>query len=188
MPSGSPALTYLGSPCRRGHDGVRYLSNKQCVDCTRGHAARRLATNPDAVRAMKRASRAKAFAADPGKARRLQQAQYRRDKAVRPDVRKGLLPTDAKARKGIPIATGVLFYFPLAVAAVAELSRIGNDQHNPGQPLHWDRSKSTDHADTLVRHLLERGTLDSDGVRHSAKVAWRALALLQTEIEAERQP
>lgn len=96
------------------------------------------------------------------------------------------LPTDAAERKKIPIATGCIDYFPDALAAVAELSRIGNEQHNPGKPLFWDRTKSTDEADTLMRHFLERGTRDSDGVRHSAKVAWRALALLQKEIEAER--
>ena len=97
-----------------------------------------------------------------------------------------MLPTDPKARKNVPLCTGALDYFPLALAAVAEVSRIGNDQHNPGQPLHWARGKSTDHADALVRHLVERGTIDSDGGRHSAKAAWRALALLQEEIEAER--
>ena len=95
-------------------------------------------------------------------------------------------PSDAKARKAIPVATGCVDYFPDALAAVAELSRIGNDQHNPGQPLHWDRSKSTDEADSSMRHFVDRGTVDSDGVRHSAKVAWRALALLQKEIEKER--
>jgi hypothetical protein len=93
------------------------------------------------------------------------------------------LPQDAKARKGIPIARGVLDYFPAAIAAVAEVSRLGNEQHNPGQPLHWAREKSTDHADCIARHLIERGTVDTDGARHSAKLAWRALALLQTEIE-----
>jgi len=36
-----------------------------------------------------------------------------------------------------------------------------------------------------VRHLLKAGTLDADGVRHSAKVAWRALALLQRELDGE---
>lgn len=95
------------------------------------------------------------------------------------------LPTDAQTRKGLPVASGVLDYFPLALAEVARISKIGNDQHNPGQPLHWARGKSTDHADSLVRHLMERGTIDTDGGRHSAKVAWRALALLQEEIEAE---
>lgn len=93
------------------------------------------------------------------------------------------LPTGPKDRKAIPIATGVLDYFPLALAAVAMCSKTGNDQHNPGQPLHWAKEKSTDHADCLVRHLIDRGTLDTDGVLHSAKVAWRALALLETELE-----
>lgn len=95
------------------------------------------------------------------------------------------LPTDPKARKSVPIFSGVLKYFPDAIAAVAECSQKGNDQHNPGQPLHWDRSKSTDQHDCLVRHLMEAGTVDTDGIRHSAKVAWRALAALQLEIEKE---
>jgi hypothetical protein len=98
-----------------------------------------------------------------------------------------MLPSDPTERKGIPICTGVLDYFPLAMAEVARVSKAGNDQHNPGQPLHWAKEKSTDHADCITRHLIERGTYDTDGVRHSAKVAWRALALLQTEIENERK-
>jgi hypothetical protein len=96
------------------------------------------------------------------------------------------LPKDADARKALPIATGVLDYFPDALAEVARVSRIGNEQHNPGQPLHWDKSKSQDEADALVRHLLDRGTFDTDGTRHSAKVAWRALANLQRELDAEQ--
>lgn len=94
-----------------------------------------------------------------------------------------MLPTDAAERKDVPLWSGVLNYFPDALAAVAELSRIGNDQHNPGSPLHWDRSKSGDEKDALTRHLLEAGTVDTDGVRHSTKVAWRALANLQKELE-----
>jgi len=93
------------------------------------------------------------------------------------------LPKDPTARKGIPIATGFIDYFPDAIAEVARLSKIGNDQHNAGKPLHWDRSKSGDESDALMRHFLQRGALDSDGVPHSAKVAWRALALLQKELE-----
>ena len=92
------------------------------------------------------------------------------------------LPTDAKERKNIPIATGVLDYFPLAFAEIAKISKAGNDQHNPGQPLHWDKTKSTDHADCIARHLIDRGTVDEDGQRHSGKLAWRALALLETEL------
>ena len=94
-----------------------------------------------------------------------------------------LLPTDPQERKGIPITTGVLDYFPLAIAEVAKCSKAGNDQHNPGQPLHWAKGKSTDHADCIPRHLIDRGTFDTDGIRHSAKLAWRALALLQIELE-----
>lgn len=97
------------------------------------------------------------------------------------------LPTDAKARKDVPLARGLLDYFPDALAAVAEVSRIGNEQHNPGEPLHWAKEKSTDEADALLRHLIDRGSIDTDGVRHSAKVAWRALALLQRELDAEAQ-
>ena len=94
------------------------------------------------------------------------------------------LPTDAKARKNIPIFSGVLKYFPNALAAVAECSKAGNDQHNPGKPLHWDRSKSGDELDALTRHLMQAGQIDSDGIRESTKVAWRALANLEKELEA----
>lgn len=97
--------------------------------------------------------------------------------------KKMLLPTDSVARKAIPITEGVLDYFPLAIAEVAKCSHAGNEQHHPGEPLHWDKSKSTDHANCIGRHLIDRGTFDTDGVRHSAKLAWRALALLQTELE-----
>ena len=95
-----------------------------------------------------------------------------------------MLPTDAKARKDVPLYRGLLLYFPDACAAVAELSRIGNDQHNPGQPMHWAREKSTDHGDCILRHQIDAGKVDSDGVRHATKVAWRALAQLQLELEA----
>jgi len=94
-------------------------------------------------------------------------------------------PTEARKRKAVPIATGLIDYFPLAIKAIAKLSFIGNDQHNPGKPLHWDRSKSGDESDALMRHFVDRGTLDSDGVPHSVKVAWRALALVQKEAEAK---
>lgn len=96
------------------------------------------------------------------------------------------LPTEGSERKKYPIASGVLDYFPDAIAAISHLSWKGNEQHNPGEPLHWARHKSTDEADTLMRHFLQRGTLDTDGIPHSVKVAWRALAILQREIENGR--
>lgn len=101
-------------------------------------------------------------------------------------MRATTLPTEGPERKKFPLATGLLDYFPDALVAVANLSWQGNNQHNPGQPLHWAREKSTDHDDTLMRHFLQRGTLDTDTIRHSAKVVWRALAILQLEIEADQ--
>lgn len=93
------------------------------------------------------------------------------------------LSVDSQIRKETPIYSGVIKYFPRAIAAVARLSYIGNEQHNPGTPLHWDREKSGDEHDALMRHLIEAGTRDIDGVRHSTKVAWRALAALEKELE-----
>lgn len=93
----------------------------------------------------------------------------------------------ANIRKDYPVFSGVLKYFPLAIMEIAKVSKAGSEQHHPGKPLHWDRSKSTDEADALSRHLIESGTVDTDGIRHTAKVAWRALALLQKELENDSQ-
>lgn len=98
------------------------------------------------------------------------------------------LPTDAQDRKKIPMVRGLLDYFPAALAEVARVSMRANEQHNPGEEMHWARDKSTDHADCIVRHLVDRGFIDNDGLRHSAKIAWRALALLQEELEADGSP
>lgn len=92
----------------------------------------------------------------------------------------------AEERKQRPVFGGVLKYFPDALMEVAYCSYMGNQQHHPDKPLHWDKTKSTDEPDALVRHLMQSGTLDSDGVRHSVKTAWRALALLQRELEEEK--
>lgn len=95
-----------------------------------------------------------------------------------------VLPTDSQERKDTPIYSGVLRYFPRALAYVAKVSKAGNDKHNPGQSLHWSKDKSNDHADCVARHLIEAGSTDADdGLLHSGKLAWRALALLETELE-----
>lgn len=96
------------------------------------------------------------------------------------------LPTDTDIRKGIPVYSGFIQYFPDAIAAVAQLSRIGNDQHNPGQPLHWAKDKSTDELDALMRHMIDAQETerDSDGVMHLVKLAWRAMANLQRAADA----
>jgi hypothetical protein len=91
---------------------------------------------------------------------------------------------ESRQRKDTPLYSGCLAYFPDALAAVARLSRLGNDKHNPGEPLHWSKGKSADHADALARHLVAAGKPDPEtGLSHTVAVAWRALALLQTEIE-----
>lgn len=95
------------------------------------------------------------------------------------------LPEGAKERKEYPVMTGVIDYFPLAIAEIARLSLQGNRQHGLTGPLHWARGKSNDHADCLLRHLMERGVLDKDGFSHTTKAAWRALALLQEELEKD---
>lgn len=95
------------------------------------------------------------------------------------------LPSAPQERKGIPIGTGVLDYFPDALAEVAKVSLAGNKQHGiQGDKLMWDRSKSTDESDALIRHYVDRYKTDSDGLLHAAKMAWRGLAFLQKLCEA----
>lgn len=88
-----------------------------------------------------------------------------------------MLPTDASERKKIPMYQGLITYFPDALAAVARVSYEGSVQHHPDRPIHWDREKSGDDKDALVRHLVEGDW---------AKVAWRALAALQKEVELDQ--
>ena len=91
-----------------------------------------------------------------------------------------LRPKTSAERKGEPIHSGVLMYFPDALAAVARVSKAGNDKHNPGEPLHWARSKSTDQMDCLTRHTLTPEEVDPDsGEIEMAHTVWRALAQLQ---------
>jgi hypothetical protein len=98
------------------------------------------------------------------------------------------LPTDDADRKGLPIFRGPLMYFPDAMLALAAVCKAGNDQHNPGEPMHWARGKSMEQMDTALRHMMDHGlgaTRDTDGMYHLAKAAWRVLAELQLTIEAD---
>ena len=101
-----------------------------------------------------------------------------------------VLPTDSAERKRVPLWSGLFRYFPDALVAVARLSWKGNEKHNAGQPLHWSRDKSNDHADCLLRHQMDCGSTEVDadtGELHEVEVAWRALAQLQLALERQRQ-
>ena len=87
---------------------------------------------------------------------------------------KAILPEDAQARKEIPLYSGLMQYFPRALCAVAHQSYLGNQQHHPDKPLLWDRSKSSDEEDALLRHMVDKEWV---------QVAWRALARLEKELE-----
>lgn len=105
------------------------------------------------------------------------------------------MSTDSAVRKLMPVATGVLKYFPDALLCVAWVSRVGNDKHNAGQPLHWAKEKSSDESDAETRHMLDafRGLPPDPGLEplgdlgHLASKAWRALADLQRACDAERE-
>lgn len=118
---------------------------------------------------------------------------HAQNKAAPPAAPKRLIEGDSAYRKMFPLCTGLLDYFPDALAETSRVSYLGNAKHNPGEPMHHARGKSNDHADCCARHLMERGGFDIiviDGfeykVRHSAALAWRALALCQEEIEQEK--
>lgn len=90
-----------------------------------------------------------------------------------------IFPSDSAERKKYPLYSGLLAYFPSALAAVANRSYDGNIQHQNGDELFWDRAKSGDEADALMRHLAEGDYVG---------VAWRALALLQKDQEKKGAP
>ena len=87
------------------------------------------------------------------------------------------LPTDAQTRKTIPIYSGFVAYFPRAIAEVSRISLVGGIQHGQTpETLHWDRPKSGDELDAMMRHII-----DEDW----AQVAWRAMANLEKHLERE---
>lgn len=102
----------------------------------------------------------------------------------------GSLPTEDKARKRLQLWTFLMEYFPDTFLAVVEVAIAGNEQHNPGQPLHWAREKSKDQLNPAFRHQWDYGRgvkKDTDGQWHLAKAIWRLSAQLQLDIEEERR-
>ena len=93
--------------------------------------------------------------------------------------------SEAQERKDTPVYSGVLKYFPNALKEVSKCSLAGQKQHNQGDELYWDKTKSFDNEDALVRHLIDHSVdpMDTDGVLHLSKCAWRALAALEIYLE-----
>ena len=94
----------------------------------------------------------------------------------------------AEARKATPVYSGVISYFPLALKEISKASYEGQRQHNPDKPLAWDRSKSGDELDAMMRHLLDHASgdlFDDCGTRHIVKCGWRILAFIQKTMENE---
>jgi len=89
---------------------------------------------------------------------------------------KPIIPIENEERKKINIYSGVVKYFPRALVAIALLSAKGSKQLHPHEPMHWDRDKSPDELDSLMRHIIDE---DWDAV------AWRALANLEKKLEDE---
>jgi len=118
-------------------------------------------------------------------AKELAGAMQKEDKVPKVDYKEFNSQIKKEDRKSIPIYSGCISYFPDALKEVSKCSLAGQKQHNQGNKLYWDKEKSTDNADAMVRHLIdhENNPIDDDGVLHLAKVAWRALAVLQIYLD-----
>ena len=91
----------------------------------------------------------------------------------------------AQDRKTYPLYEGLFGYFRDALYRVARVSWVGNQQHNPGQPLHWARGKSMDHMDCAFRHAGEFDENDFSDASEEAggALCWRVLAVYQIYLE-----
>jgi hypothetical protein len=108
------------------------------------------------------------------------------DKTMRPGD--WLASLTNSERKQAAMFRGLLAYFPDALAMVSRHSVRSNDKHNPGQPVHWAREKSTDHDDCIIRHsaaIAADPMAQDDGQYEVVCRAWRALAALQVWIEEQ---
>lgn len=94
-------------------------------------------------------------------------------------------------RKQMPAHRGCLRYFPEATMLVALLSARADLKHtpdadpsDPSRPQ-WNRGKSADHGDCIVRHQMDVGEMDKEmGLDYMVHVAWRGLAQLQEYVDA----
>ena len=112
-----------------------------------------------------------------------------------------MLPKDYQARKALPMYDFLTGYFPDAIVEIVKVAVAGNVQHNPGEPLHWAREKSTDQMNTAMRHIFDHGmgnvydqeppeilaAIGGESTMHLAKAAWRLMAQIQLICEARQQ-
>lgn len=92
----------------------------------------------------------------------------------------------SEERKQRPVFEGFMKYFPDAIMEISNHSFKANEKHNPGEPLHWAKEKSTDEASSLIRHLIDYAQgerTDDDGLSILSAIGWRAMAFVQRELE-----
>jgi len=95
-----------------------------------------------------------------------------------------VLPDNDDERKRIPLWTATIGYFPAAFMLLAKLGYDANEQHNPGEPVHWARDKSTDHLNCAMRHLFDSLFLTREArLKVLTQVFWRIGAEIQTSYE-----
>lgn len=103
---------------------------------------------------------------------------------IEPKAKPALRAKTSAERKGEPIHSGAIMYFPDALAALARLSVAGNNKHNPGEPLHWARGKSMDQMDAMCRHTICPDAIDPEtGETELVAAFWRIGAQLQLQQE-----
>ena len=112
---------------------------------------------------------------------------------VSPGPEKPLEHTKINADQKVPVARGVFMRFPLAIEAIAKVSKFGSIKYNsPLESLGYLKVPDAflTYTDALSRHLLKERTEgpinDQDGgVLHAAQVAWCALARLEAYLRSD---
>lgn len=88
-----------------------------------------------------------------------------------------VLPDDSAKRKEFPIYRGLFQLFPNALAEVSHHTYLNCRKHLgedlPEGTCAWDKSKSQDELDAMLRHIMEEDWV---------AVAWRALGHLEREL------
>lgn len=93
------------------------------------------------------------------------------------------LGDDSEARKRVQLVAAFLRYIPAAAARFALHSKAGNDKHNPGEPVHHARGKSSDHEECVLRHLVDMQDIGAYIERNGPTA--EAIKMLLDEVTAE---